>query len=402
MVAADQLLANPYNWRIHPERQQKALAASLDGVGWVQDVIVNQRNGHVIDGHLRVALAISKGEQVPVKYVDLSDEEERLVLATLDPLAAMAATDRDMLEDILSGLRETELVQDDGALDTLLHQVAAETNVPYGEYIGKAPESQIDRAEELRELWQTECGQVWVIPSASVLGRSHRIMCGNSTSATDMARLMRSEKAGAVATDPPYLILGGGTSIAGKGIEAVIDRQFFRAWFKAFYECTVPHLMINSGMWLTIDWRGAVAIEEALIGTRYRLAALGVWDRGNLGMGYVLRRSYENFAVIVAEGFSREATDEPDVWRIKWGPGYRQSGHSAEKPVELIVRALRLLGGDIVLDPFLGSGTTIVAAEQIGRICYGMEIEPKYVAVTLQRLADMGLEPEMGSDGGAS
>ena len=154
VVAADQLLANPYNWRIHPKHQQEALAASLNGVGWVQEIVVNQRSGHVIDGHLRAALAISRGEMVPVKYVDLSDDEERLVLATLDPLAALAATDRDMLEDILSGLRETELVQDDEALDKLLHEVAAGANVAYGEYAGQPdPGPQIDRAEELREKW---------------------------------------------------------------------------------------------------------------------------------------------------------------------------------------------------------------------------------------------------------
>ena len=90
MVDADQLLANPTNWRIHPKHQQEALAGVLDNVGWVQRVIVNQRSGHVIDGHLRASLAISRGEQVPVIYVDVDEDEERLILATLDPLAGMA------------------------------------------------------------------------------------------------------------------------------------------------------------------------------------------------------------------------------------------------------------------------------------------------------------------------
>jgi hypothetical protein len=98
---ARQLLANPGNWRIHSGQQQKALGAVLDEVGWVQRVIVNKRTGRVVDGHLRVALAISKGERVPVVYIDVSEAEERLILATIDPLSAMAGTD----EDLLAALR---------------------------------------------------------------------------------------------------------------------------------------------------------------------------------------------------------------------------------------------------------------------------------------------------------
>ena len=124
MVQADQLLANPGNWRIHPGAQQKALEAALDSVGWIQDVIVNQRSGYVIDGHLRVALAISKGELVPVKYVDLNEDEEKLVLATFDPITGMAATDADMLSELLAELRETPLVEEDAQLRALLGQVA--------------------------------------------------------------------------------------------------------------------------------------------------------------------------------------------------------------------------------------------------------------------------------------
>jgi ParB-like chromosome segregation protein Spo0J len=101
--APDQLLAHPDNWRVHPKAQQEALAGVLDQVGWVQNVLVNQRTGHVVDGHLRVALAISRNEpSVPVVYVDLSPDEERLVLASLDPIAAMATTDEAKLRELLA------------------------------------------------------------------------------------------------------------------------------------------------------------------------------------------------------------------------------------------------------------------------------------------------------------
>lgn len=98
----EQLLANPYNWRIHPKAQQDAMESMLDDVGWVQNIIVNQRTGHVVDGHLRVAVAISREQnEVPVLYVDLDEDEEKRVLAALDPLGDMAVTDIDKINELL-------------------------------------------------------------------------------------------------------------------------------------------------------------------------------------------------------------------------------------------------------------------------------------------------------------
>lgn len=92
MVAAAELVPHPQNWRKHPQEQGAVLTQTLDGVGWVQRVIVNRRTGRMLDGHLRAELARRQGEAtpVPVVYVDLSEEEERAVLATLDPIASMA------------------------------------------------------------------------------------------------------------------------------------------------------------------------------------------------------------------------------------------------------------------------------------------------------------------------
>ena len=101
--APSALAANPLNWRLHPKRQQDALAGSLDSVGWVQQVLVNRRTGYVVDGHARVELALARHEpRVPVLYVDLSPEEERLVLATLDPIGALASADTERLSGLLA------------------------------------------------------------------------------------------------------------------------------------------------------------------------------------------------------------------------------------------------------------------------------------------------------------
>jgi hypothetical protein len=111
------LLANPFNWRIHPHEQELALRGILDEVGWVQRVIVNKRTGHVVDGHLRVATAISKGETaVPVLYVDLSEYEEKKVLLTIDPVGAMATMDADKFKELLA---EVEFASEDARLSII-------------------------------------------------------------------------------------------------------------------------------------------------------------------------------------------------------------------------------------------------------------------------------------------
>lgn len=121
--AADQLLANPLNWRVHGVGQKGAMREVLKEVGWLQRVIVNVQTGHLVDGHMRVMLADERGEkEVPVVYVDLSPEEEALVLTTLDPIAAMAKSDSDKMLALLSGLKPV-----DDALTHVLNATAAGT-----------------------------------------------------------------------------------------------------------------------------------------------------------------------------------------------------------------------------------------------------------------------------------
>ena len=103
-MPASEFLSNPHNWRVHPRTQQAALGDVLEEVGWVQNVIVNRTTGHLIDGHLRVLLAARQGENtpVPVTFVELPEDEERLILAVLDPLAALATADDGVLAELLN------------------------------------------------------------------------------------------------------------------------------------------------------------------------------------------------------------------------------------------------------------------------------------------------------------
>lgn len=121
-VNPEELLANPKNMRIHPEQQQDVLEGVLDEVGWVDDIIVNQATGFVVDGHLRVSLALRRDEQaIPVKYVDLTEAEEDLILSTFDPIAAMAAASAEKVRELTE-----DLVPQSKAVHDLINRIRKE------------------------------------------------------------------------------------------------------------------------------------------------------------------------------------------------------------------------------------------------------------------------------------
>src|SRR5450759_4129058 len=183
--APDQLVANPLNWRNHPDPQRDALRGSLTEVGWVQQILVNRQSGHVVDGHARVEEALSRNEPtVPVLYVDLSPEEDALVLATLDPIGAMATADTAKLEELLAGISV-----DDAGLLALLGELAG--NDP------KAGLTDPDEVPEPSESPYVKTGDLWVLGE-------HRLLCGDSTKPGDVARLLDGATPTLLATDPPY------------------------------------------------------------------------------------------------------------------------------------------------------------------------------------------------------
>ena len=116
----DQLLANPLNFRLHPDNQQQALAGAIDDIGFIRSVTVNQRTGRVVDGHLRVTLAARSGvESLPVEYVDLSEAEEAQALLSLDPIAAMAASDKAKLDELMRAVQS-----DDERVQAMISEIA--------------------------------------------------------------------------------------------------------------------------------------------------------------------------------------------------------------------------------------------------------------------------------------
>lgn len=142
----DNILFNPRNWRIHPLNQQNALKGVLEKVGWVQNVIINKRTGNLVDGHMRCQLAMREGQKtVPVTYIDVSEEDEAVILATLDPVGAMAGTDKDKLNDLF-GMIDADNAELNGLIDEIGKRegIVEISSEEWGEAFSKLPDT--DRA----------------------------------------------------------------------------------------------------------------------------------------------------------------------------------------------------------------------------------------------------------------
>lgn len=414
VVEADQLLANPANWRIHPKAQQDALTGVLDDVGWVQEIIVNKTTGHVVDGHMRVEVAITRGESVPVKYVELSEEEELLILATIDPISAMAATDAAQLESLLQSVNS-----DSAAVQAMLAQLAEDNGLDYEPEVVEDAGAQIDRAEELLQVWKVERGQLWVIPSKSGRGE-HRLLCGDSTNADDVARVMAGERADMVFTDPPYNVTDNDWD--------KFEQSEFVEFLKAIAASLKEIASKNCSLYICLNWR-FVANLKIILDEYFTIRNWIIWFHSSRGadfnfytpshqdiLFYVNSDDYYFNPDAILEEYSQSSIDRDkynkkqyvldrdgkaptDVWQFPTvrGNSHENEPHPTQKPVELVVKAVLASSkpANQVYDPFLGSGTTLVACEQTGRLGRGLELEPKYCAVILQRMQDMGLTPKL-------
>ena len=388
-VPASELLANPKNWRIHPEAQRAALRGVLEEIGFADAMIARETpNGLVlIDGHLR--RDVMGDQEVPVLVVDVTAQEAEKMLLTFDPLSMMAHADTDQLVSLLADNPfESQAVRD--MLEALANgerDVMPDLTEPVED-----PGPQIDRADELREKWQTERGQVWEV------GR-HRLMCGDATRKQDVEQILAGNVPLLMVTDPPYGVnydpawrQGLVPNHPQQGAIGAVTNDDRAEWRDAWilYPGDVAYV------WSAPGFLQALAGANLLFAD-FEIRTQIIWAKSSfvIGRGHY---HYQHEVCWYAVKKGRTGNwlgdrSQATIWTID-RPVRNDTGHATQKPVECMARPIRNHAGD-VYDPFLGFGTTMVAAEQLGRICYGMEIEPKYVAVTLERMAGMGLNPKL-------
>jgi site-specific DNA-methyltransferase (adenine-specific) len=204
----------------------------------------------------------------------------------------------------------------------------------------------------------------------------------------------------AVITDPPFTAAGGSTN----GRSSELDSQFFRHWLTDVVNTIKAVTRSNGCAFMCCDWRTLSDVRVAWreVGERMSSSARDwevvqalVWDRETIGMGTPFRNSFEMIAFARGGDFSTDgwARDMPTVFRVRWPYG-KHEHHGAEKPVELMAQFVELVSGTI-LDPFMGSGTTGVAAVQAGRKFVGIEVEPKYFEIACERIRDATRQERM-------
>ena len=412
-----ELEPHPMNWRNHPPEQQRGLAGVLEEVGWVQDVVVNKRTGRLIDGHLRRDMAIKNGEAtVPVVYVDLDEDEERKILATMDPLAALATQDHERRKELLAGIQS-----DNAGLSELLEQMKMQSGI-----LAETQEEQ-DTPEPPDDP-MTKPGNLWLLGD-------HRLLCADSSDPAAVDRLLGGAKIHLVNTDPPYnvkveprsfrSIAGGNSSFwSGKGPrpKGMTHHQGFDAARNPKILKTKKKLRPKDRT-LVNDFVSDEAFLEMLhawFGNIARVLEPGrvfyIWG-GYSNMGNyppVLKATglYFSQAIVWVKGWPvltrkdflgnhewcfygwREGAahqffgpnNVTDVWDVKkLNP--QSMVHLTEKPVELAVRAIQYSSKpkENVLDLFGGSGSTLIGAEQTGRQCFTMELDPAYCDVIIER-----------------
>ena len=197
----------------------------------------------------------------------------------------------------------------------------------------------------------------------------------------------------AITTDPPYASTGDAASVmqSRDGVMHVPrEVQFYEAWAREHLREWVRVLRPDGVAWFTCDWRGAMTFDLAAHKIGVKSPVVGVWDRGGLGMGHILRKTWEAFVVIPMPHFQRKRADVPDLWRVEWSAARRECSHAAQKPVALYERAVDLTTteGDVICDPFAGSGTSGEAALRRGRRVILIERDADFAELSRKRCAD--------------
>jgi len=393
-----------------------AITESLKRWGFVDRIIINKTSGHMLAGHGRldalqvlktegskIPKGVRRGESgwlVPVDYVTVPKREEAALAIALNRLVELGGWDEPRLVDALISLSNGNLDgtgYDRDDVDQLIRLYRPELLGP------EPPEPEIDRAAELQKKWGTELGQLWKIGE-------HRLICGDSTVSSDVKRVMDGQKAVLFATDPPYGANSGNIGFTAQrdDIEAITKDDLLGIEMQTFLETAfrawIPHLTENTAwyLWhpmLTQGYFAAAAAAAADLIIHRQI----IWVKEQFIFG---RGDYHWRHELCFYGWRQghrpewyTERNQDTVWNIAWGEKRGAIGHPTAKPPEIFARPMRNHSrpGDICAEPFAGSGSQYIAGEQLGRRVYGSEISPAYVAVTLERLSQMGLKPKLVS-----
>ncbi len=405
---------NASNARTHDRRQLRQIASSIREFGFTNPLLVD--DDHVlVAGHGRLAAARLVGlEAVPVIVIaGLSDTRKRALMLADNKIALNAGWNVDLLASELHALSSIEIdfdVEITGFNAAEIDLVIEDAEGGSTEQAETVPLPEFDRPPI------TRLGDLWRLGS-------HRLICGDARNAETINRLMKGKKAAAGFTDPPYNVpINGHVSGCGKIRHGEFSHAAGEMSVEEFETFLKDSLGLAAGasrdgaVWFCcMDWRH---LSEMLAAGRLAFSEflnLCVWAKTNGGMGSLYRSQHE-LVFVFRKGaaqhrnnvqLGRFGRNRTNLWTYAGVNTFREgrmeelAAHPTAKPVPMIKDALLDVTkrGDLVLDPFMGAGATLIAAERSGRIAYGVEIDPAYVDVTLRRWrTETGEDPIRGND----
>jgi DNA modification methylase len=403
-VALSVLVLDPRNPRQHSARQIKQIAQSIEAFGFIVPLLIDCHNRIMAGAGRYLAAQLLGMDVVPVIRLELLTEAQLKAFRIADNrLSEMASWSDQLLAETLSELSELDLDFSIEATGFTMAEIDLKI-----EGLNAIGDDGSDPADQV----PTPTGQFAIGKSGDIwhLGR-HVLLCGNALSEESFRALLGIRRAQIVFADHPYNVpIQGNTSGHGR-IQyrdfTMAVGEFDAVEFTSFLtrSCALMAKYSTDGSihFLCMDWRHLAELLEAGRLAYSELKNCCVWDKGSGGLGSFYRSAHELVLVFKNGSASHRnnlqlgqyGRNRTNVWRYPRVNSFgRQSDegdlaalHPTLKPVAMVADAILDCSarGDIVLDPFLGSGTTLIAAERVGRCCYGMEIDPIYVDTIIQR-----------------
>lgn len=372
----------PYinNARTHSPEQLTKLRSSLREFGFINPVIID-RDYNIIAGHGRVLAAKEEGiMEIPCVFVDyLTEAQKKAYILADNRMALDAGWDEELLRIEIESLQGEDF---DVSLTGFEEQELADLFAIEGDKAAK--DDDFDLSAALEKASFVERGDLWIV------GR-HRLVCGDATQAEDVERLMDGKKANLIVTDPPYGVSFKSSDGLTIQNDSMKDEEFYTFLLTAF-QCMAEHLENGGSAYVFHADTEGLNFRKAFIDAGFHLAGVCIWVKNSLVLG---RSDYQWQHEPVLFGWKKGGkhswySDRRQTTIWNYDKPKRNKNHPTSKPLDLLGYPICNSSQEnaIILDTFGGSGSTLMACEQLNRICHMMELDEKYASVILRRYVE--------------